>query len=151
MKKALIVGINDYPTCPLYACCNDADEMAKILEKNEDGSPNFFIKKEINVLTKSRLLKLINDCFSGDVDTALFYYSGHGYIDSLGGYLVTPDCNEYDMGVSLHDVLSIANNSKCKDRIIILDSCFSGYLGKITPSNQNTAVINEGVTILAAS
>ena len=34
---------------------------------------------------------------------------------------------------------------------IILDSCFSGFMGNINTGGQNTAVINEGVTILTAS
>lgn len=151
MRKALIVGIDDYPTCPLHACGNDADAMGNILERNEDGSINFHIKKEINVSSKAELRHLIKDCFSGDEDIALFYYSGHGYIDSIGGYLVTPDYTDDDYGVSLNDVLTIANKSRCKDRIIILDSCHAGFLGSINVSDQNTAVINEGVTILAAS
>lgn len=151
MRKALIVGIDDYPACPLHACGNDADAMGNILERNEDGSINFHIKKEINVSTKAELRHLIKDCFSGDEDIALFYYSGHGYIDSIGGYLVTPDYTDDDYGVSLNDVLTIANKSRCKDRIIILDSCHAGFLGSINVSDQNTAVINEGVTILAAS
>ena len=51
---------------------------------------------------------------------ALFYYSEHGHIDSVGGYLVTPDFTECDYGVSLQEILSIANNSKCKETIIYL-------------------------------
>ena len=31
MRKALVVGINDYTDCPLNGCCNDADEVSSIL------------------------------------------------------------------------------------------------------------------------
>lgn len=151
MRKALVIGIDEYIQCPLYGCCNDADDVAKILESNADGSPNFSVKLEKNVCNKADLRKLIEDCFSGDADIALFYYSGHGHIDSIGGYLVTPDFSDYDAGVSLQDVLTIANASQCKDKVIILDSCFSGFMGNINTGGQNTAVINEGVTILTAS
>lgn len=48
-------------------------------------------------------------------------------------------------------MLTIANNSKCKDKIIILDSCYSGTLGTISTLGQNTSIIGEGVTILTAS
>ena len=34
MRKALIVGIDDYEQCPLYGCCNDADDIAKTLSRN---------------------------------------------------------------------------------------------------------------------
>lgn len=151
MKKALLVGIDDYPNCPLHGCCNDAKAMKALLERNEDGSPNFSIKLKENVRTKGELRKLVEDCFSGDEEIALFYFSGHGQIDSVGGYLVTPDYSNSDWGVSLQDVLAIANGSHCQNKIIILDSCHSGFAGSINTSGQNTAVINEGVTILTAS
>lgn len=151
MRKALIVGIDNYTQCPLHGCCNDAEHMAQELSCNGDGSPNFSVKLQKNVSTKAHLRKLIEECFSGDADVALFYYSGHGHIDNVGGYLVTPDFGAHDYGVSLQEVLNIANDSRCKDKIIILDSCYSGFMGSISSSGQVTAVINEGVTILTAS
>ena len=151
MRKALLVGIDEYSQCPLHGCRNDAEAIKKLLSKNEDKTPNFSVKLENNVKTKSGLKKLIKECFSGDADVALFYYSGHGYIDSTGGYLVTPDFSEEDYGVSLQDVLTIANKSNCKDKIVILDSCYSGALGNIAVMGQNTSIIGEGVTILTAS
>ncbi len=150
-KKALVVGIDDYEQCPLRGCCNDADAITTLLSRNEDDSVNFSVRIEKNVKTKGMLRKLIDDCFTGDADCALFYYSGHGHIDSVGGYLVTPDFSEHDYGVSLQEILTIANNSKCKARFIILDSCYSGFMGCINSNGQNTAIINEGVTILTAS
>lgn len=150
-RKALVVGINDYPNNPLTGCLNDSEAIKDILANHENGDPNFDVWKKDNVATKGELRKLIEQCFEGDADVALFYYSGHGHIDNVGGYLVTPDYKSGDWGVSLQDVLTIANKSKCKERIIILDSCFSGFMGSISTEGQNTAVINEGVTILTAS
>ena len=151
MRKALVVGIDQYSQCPLHGCCNDADAIGKLLSRNGDDSLNFSVKLEKNVPTKSALQKLVRKCFSGNEDVALFYYSGHGHVDSTGGYLVTPDFSADDYGVSLQDVLTIANESQCKDKIIILDSCYSGFMGSISTIGQNTAIINEGVTILTAS
>ena len=144
-RKALVVGIDNYPSCPLYGCCNDSEAIKDLLSNHENGNPNFAVWKKDNVMTKGELRMLIEKCFEGDADVALFYYSG------LGGYLVTPDFSEYDYGVSLQDVLTIANNSKCKERIIILDSCYSGFMGSINTTEQDTAVIKEGVTIMTAS
>ncbi|MBF4354509.1 caspase family protein, partial [Vibrio anguillarum] len=45
MKKALIIGINDYPNSPLGGCVNDANTLATVLESNGDGSPNFSVRK----------------------------------------------------------------------------------------------------------
>lgn len=151
MNKALVVGIDDYPGCHLCGCCNDANRIQKLLARHEDGSPNFQVKKCLNVATKAELKAIISECFSGNEEVALFYYSGHGQIDSVGGYLVTPDYKRDDWGVSLHEILQIVNTSHCKNKIIILDSCYSGFMGSISTAGQDTAVIQEGVTILTAS
>jgi hypothetical protein len=50
----------------------------------------------------------------------------------------------------MNDILQLANQSKAKEVLLILDCCFSGHLGD--PSNfQGYAQLREGVTILAAS
>ena len=150
-RKALVVGIDEYPNCPLHGCCNDSEAIKDLLSNHGNGDPNFAVWKKDNVATKGELKELIVKCFEGTADVALFYYSGHGHIDRIGGYLVTPDYTKNDYGVSLHEVLTIANDSKCKERIIILDSCYSGIMGSINTSGQNTTVINEGVTIMTSS
>ncbi|MGU9940263.1 caspase family protein [Empedobacter brevis] len=151
MKKALIVGINDYPIAPLTGCENDAYAIKSILDTNGDGSPNFDIELKLNVSAKSELKTLIIDLFKGDSDVALLYFSGHGYIDDLGGgFLVTPDAQKNDLGVGMDEVLNYANVSKCKNKVIILDCCHSGAFG--SPSgNNNKADIGDGITILTAS
>ena len=141
MKKAMVIGIDNYPECPLTGCINDATNIANILAKNEDGSPNFDVKLKTDICTKSQLKGLITECFSGDATVALFYFSGHGYIDSLGGYLVTPDFTNNDYGVSLQEILTIINQSNCKDKIIILDSCHSGFMGNININGQSTTIL----------
>lgn len=150
-RKALVVGINDYAGCPLKACVNDSNEMEKLLSKNGDGTPNFDVVKLNDIQTKKELITAIKECFSGNSDVALFYYSGHGYIDERGGYLATPDYYVSDAGVSLHELLSIVNNSKCKEKIVILDSCYSGDIGKDSALGTDISIINDGVTILTSS
>lgn len=150
MRKALVVGINAYPGSPLRGCINDASGLASIIETNGDGSPNFDVRLETDVSTKSLLKGMITDLFAGDADSALFYFSGHGFINAIGGYIVTPDFKKYDEGVSMDEILIIANQSKVKNKIIILDCCHSGALG--SPSiTGNMSHIAEGVSILTAS
>ncbi len=150
-RKALVVGINKYSSCPLNACVNDANAMAKLLAKHEDGTPNFDVVKLNDVQTKKELTEAIKKCFTGNSDVALFYYSGHGFIDERGGYLATPDYFISDAGVSLHELLSIVNESRCKEKVIILDSCFSGDMGKDKVLDGDSSIINDGVTILTSS
>lgn len=151
MRKALVVGINNYPSCPLRGCVNDASAFASIIETNGDGSPNFDVKLITDVMTKSELKSLIIDLFSGDSDTSLFYFSGHGFINDIGGYIVTPDAKINDEGVSMDEILSIANDSKSKNKIIILDCCHSGALGSPKITGGRSCNISEGVSILTSS
>jgi hypothetical protein len=51
----------------------------------------------------------------------------------------------------MSDVLTLANTSPAKERIIILDCCHSGALGQLPAVNNDAAIITEGVTILSAS
>jgi hypothetical protein len=150
MRKALIVGINEYPSAPLKGCVNDASEISSILSSNGDNSPNFDIRLELNVATKAKLKKMIVDLFSGDDDTVLFYFSGHGFINEIGGYLVTPDYQNYDEGISMEEILTIINGSRAKDKIVILDCCHSGAMGSPTLSSGSSHIA-EGVSILTAS
>lgn len=151
MKKALVVGINNYTSCPLHGCINDAKDVEAAISRNGDGTVNFSVKTLLDVATKGTLRNAIEDCFSGDTDIALFYFSGHGYIDSVGGYIVTPDFTPGDYGISMQDLLTIVNNSKCKNKVVVLDCCHAGMIGNIPIGNQNTAIISEGVTLLTAS
>lgn len=150
MKKALVVGINSYPSSPLRGCINDASGLASIIETHGDGSPNFDVRLETDVQTKSELKTMIAELFSGINDTVLLYFSGHGFLNELGGYLVTPDHKTYDEGISMDEILVLANQSKTKDKIIILDCCHSGAFGSPT-IGRGASQLDEGISILTAS
>jgi len=149
--KALVVGINDYPKSRLHGCINDATEFKNLIARNGDGSPNFEVRLETTVGTKSVLKEMISKLFAGDCDTIVLYFSGHGFVSELGGYIVTPDYKAYDEGVSMDEILKLANKSKAKDKIIILDCCYSGAIGQQKVGDHNAIHIAEGVTILTSS
>jgi hypothetical protein len=152
MKKALVVGINNYLQAPLTACINDAKEVANLLRFDGTGMGNFDDVRIVeDVATKGALVEQIYNLFKREDDVALFYYSGHGGVDNVDSYLVAPDARKYDLGVSVNTILKIANESKCQNRIIILDCCHSGALGTTNLIGGTTSLINNGVTILAAS
>ena len=154
MRKALIVGIDNYPSSPLNGCVNDANAIANTLETNGDGSPNFSIRLVTSPsvdVTRSSLKEAIEQLFSGESDMALLYFSGHGFIKSTGGYLVTVDASRYDEGVSMDEILTMANQSKAKNKVIILDCCHSGALGSPSITGNNLAQLSEGLSVLTAS
>lgn len=154
MRKALIIGINDYPSAPLGGCVNDANTLATVLESNGDGSPNFGVRKitcpSVDI-TRPVLREAIEQLFSGNCDMALLYFSGHGYIKSTGGYLVTTDAKKYDEGVSMDDILALANQSQARNKVIIFDCCHSGAMGSPSLSGNGTAQLAEGMSVLTAS
>lgn len=159
MKKALVVGIDDYPDAPLNACVNDAIRVAGLLEYNGDGSPNFSVK----TLTSNQqhvscelLHAEVARLFRGDADIALFYFSGHGLInpDTNAGSIVCQDGRRGAWGMALGELVGLANEGypRIKSTVIILDCCHSGFAGRDTVSNSNTTIshIGNGVTILTA-
>ena len=154
-RMALVVGIDDYPTSPLSGCVNDAVSVSDLLKEHADGSPDFDVRlvtAPSATITRASLKKQISDLFNAvDCDVALLYFSGHGTENDLGGYLVTPDAKLYEEGVSLTEVLTLANNSRARERIVILDSCMSGAFGQVPAIGSNAASLPEGVSILTAS
>lgn len=154
MKRALIVGIDDYKFSPLSGCVNDAERMCRVLSKNQDGSPNFQCRKLVAptaAINRQLLYSQIEELFSNEADVALFYFSGHGTINNLGGYLVTQDAERYSEGVSMVNILEIANKAKVREAVIILDCCHSGALGTVPEIQNERAVLREGLSVLTAS
>lgn len=156
MRKALVIGINYYAhSQPLFGCVDDAHSVKAILERHGDGSVNFDVQLftgtgPSDVVSRSNLKDYIERLFSDDSEIALFYFAGHGHIEATGGYLLASDSQRGDEGVSLTSLLTLANDSKAKNKIIVLDSCHSGIAGTPPDSGQN-AVLSEGITILTAS
>lgn len=156
MKVAVIVGINYYEHGnPLYGCVNDAYTVKSVLERNGDGSINFECKLLTASASRESIDKLflkdsIKQLFSIKAETALFYFAGHGHVEVTGGYLLASDSRRGDEGVSLTEILTLANESPATNKIIILDSCHSGIAGS-PPGNQNMSALMEGLTILTSS
>lgn len=157
MKRALVVGIDDYPGYPLHACVGDAMAVAQLLEKNGDGSPNFSVRpitSDKDKVTGANLTEAISELFKGDADTVLLYFAGHGIIDQEMnvGHIVSQDGRKGAWGVSLSDILGLANKAypRIKSSVIILDSCHSGFAGEVPALNSTASIIGSGVTILTA-
>lgn len=157
MRKALIVGVDYYAQInSLNGAVNDAYSVKATLERNADGTSNF---AQPNLLvstgagsdvTRAELRDAIDQLFRDDAEIALLYFAGHGHIDAVGGYICASDfANEHD-GLSLADIMSYANQSPAKNKVIVLDSCHSGSAGN-SATSAKVAETSEGVTILTAS
>lgn len=155
MRKALCVGIDYYEYFNgLNSCINDAKQMGQALSNDENGDPNFEVKylcasnKSFNV-TRRELKDRVSELFSGDPDIALFYFSGHGSIDSCGGYLCTSEITKPDEGLSLDELMKIVRDSSARNKVIILDSCHSGQIANHS-AMSNFSELPENTVILAA-
>lgn len=155
MRKALCIGIDCYEHVhDLHGCVNDANSVKAALERNGDGTLNFAVKlmcatSEASYINRNDLRDAIENLFKTDSEIAVLYYSGHGSFDALGGYLCTSEIQRPDEGVSLNEVMGFVAQSKARNNIIILDSCFSGAISNPVEM-QNYSVLHNGTTILAA-
>lgn len=156
MRIALIVGVNYYDHgSSLYGCVNDAHSVKSVLERHDGGAVNFDCKlmtstSSTEKVNRGELKDQIEELFKADAEVALFYFAGHGHIEATGGYLLATDSSRGDEGVSLSEILTFANSSPAKNKIIILDSCHSGIAGT-PPAGGQLASLSEGLTILTAS
>jgi uncharacterized caspase-like protein len=153
-RRALIVGIDNYPVAPLAGCVADADRMSVLLAHNADGSPNFDCRRVTDPpasVTARGLRQAIDELFAQPASMALFYFSGHGTENNLGGYLVTPDAALYQEGVAMAEVLTLANRSPVEQVVLVLDCCHAGHLGAVPAIDNKAAVLREGVSVLSAS
>jgi hypothetical protein len=158
MRRALCVGIDRYSFGNLRGYVNDAERMASLLSKHEDGSPNFDcrvlkapLKGKGDTVNRADLRKAVMELFKQPAEVALLHFSGHGTVNDLDGYLVTQDAVTYDEGLAMGEVLKMANDSKTEEVVILLDCCHSGHLGNPPAVDNARAMLREGVSILTAS
>jgi len=157
MRKALIVGIDYYERIRcLRGCVNDANSVKATLERHADGTINFATPLLLtgtgptDLVTASQLKDTVRELFKEDSEIALLYFSGHGYVGDLGGFLCTSECSKGDDGLSLTEVMTFAKASRAKNKIIVLDCCHSGAAGDHA-DHPALAELKEGTTILTAS
>jgi hypothetical protein len=157
MRRALCVGIDEYEFGPLNGCVNDAQRIKTVLERHQNGLPNFECRTlvapvgaGIDTVTRMTLREHLQRLFKDPADVALFHFSGHGTTNNLDGYLVTQDAKKYDEGVAMDDVLRLANGSMAREVVILLDCCYSGQLGNPPAIDNTKASLREGISILTS-
>jgi hypothetical protein len=159
MKRALVIGIDDYPEAPLKGCVNDAIEMKSVLQTLGNGDPNFSVRaltSQDGEVTSAAMHEAVEKLFEGDAETVVLYFAGHGIInrETNTGFIVSQDGKKGSWGMSLVEILALANRAypKIKSSVIMLDSCNSGFLGEIASLGGDApSLIGTGVTILTAS
>lgn len=158
-RRALLVGIDNYQRmAQLTGCVADALAMRELLQRNEDGSPNYdcrvITSAEGSPITREFLRSqwhALFDSFDGHI---LFHFSGHGTPTRAGGVLVTQDATPGDPGLPMDELVTLASRSNAKTLLLILDCCYAGKTGDaaiLQGDGRNQSLLREGLTILAAS
>lgn len=156
-RRALFVGLNDYPNMPLSGCVNDADAMASILHRNGNNTLNFDIRlsTKASEVTLGQLKSQVKTLFASPADVALFFFAGHGAVDDGQAYLCTSDYTPDTPGLRMEDLMQFADDAaeKIRNRIILLDCCFAGNASNhsIFSKTVSNALLSHGTTILTAS
>lgn len=153
MRRALLIGIDDYPDPNrLTGCVDDVKALRHSLEYNMDGSKNFDVEELINVTSGRIAMGQIETLFSRDLDVALLYFAGHGFVNTTGSELVFPvelASDGYYKGLQMRSIMDIVNRSNAKNKVIILDCCHAGDFGRYDIDIDNSD-LRTGVSILSA-
>src|SRR5262249_34119921 len=133
-KRALVVGINNYPEerNDLGSCVADAMAMKRILER--DFKFDEVVSLTDTEVTLTNLTSELDNLFSGvtPADRLVFYYSGHGYQMEDSNqvkqeYLVLSD----ESLLQDDELVKRAANLPPGVLTVIFDSCFSGGMEKL--------------------
>ncbi len=166
MRRALVVGIDGYDFGRLDGCVADAVALASVVSTHADGSPNWRTEVMCGAdgepsITREALRNGLAQLFSNARDgDLLFFFAGHGGQTLWGADLVTQDATENSLGVSMNDLITLANGSPARSVTLILDCCFSGDVGALPglqaaaaaePFRLTKTVLRENVTVMAAS
>lgn len=125
MKKALVVGIDDYSVRPLDGCVNDADALEEIFASVECG---FLVKKLTNGnATRAAVSRDIQWALR-DAEFSIFYFAGHGTQTDVTTYLATADTADGEEGVDVDWIQKAVARIAAEDQtvLILLDCCHSG-------------------------
>ena len=122
------VGVSDYPgiDMDLNLCSKDAQTMTWLYSKNTELC---YCQLLDDKATQSNIIKAMDDVFvkAEANDIVVFFYSGHGY---EGGFYV------YDGPLGYDKIRQAMSKSKCKNKMIFADACFSG---KIRTENNTSS------------
>jgi len=138
MKKAVCIGINNYPGIfnDLKGCVNDAKDWSALLQGMGFETTLVLDAQATRANVKSALQGLIEATNAGDM--AVFTYSGHGtQVSDKNG----DEGDPYDEAVYLYDGTVIDDDLRAilngihpqATLVIISDSCFSGSVTRLAP------------------
>jgi metacaspase-1 len=146
MKKAVCVGINNYPgsSNDLQGCVNDANDWSALLNEHGFETGLLLDSQATRKNIKAALENLVLSAKQGDV--VVFTYSGHGTQSlDLGG----DEGDKYDEAIYVYDGMIVDDDLRViidkinplATLVIISDSCFSGSVTRLVPEHARPRFI----------
>lgn len=130
------VGISDYPgqQHDLHLPAGDAKAISTLYQSNNGAHVSLLVNGKAK---KADIIKQMNEQFSkaGRDDIVVFFFSGHG---SPGVF------NVYDGNLSYDDIRTAMAGSKCNNKMIFADACFSGRIrqqGNAPQDNKSNVML----------
>lgn len=156
MKRALVIGIDQYEVAELTNCESDARRVAKLLERNEDGSRNFDVQLLLSdssqPISRGLMLAALKTLFGAPAELAVLYFAGHGVFDedTAAGTLLAQIGEADQTGIGLNEITALAAKAspRITSSVIILDCCQSGAVGNV--SGTERAMLGAGMPILTS-
>ena len=128
------VGIADYPGTAndLKLPAKDAQTITWLYAKNSSLQYCQLLNKEA---TRSKIVAAMDKVFAmaGENDIVVFFFSGHGY---PGGFCV------YDGNLNYREIRTSMSKSKCRNKMIFADACFSGKMRREETHVAQTEMIS---------
>ena len=161
--RVLAIGVSRFDNAPDLRYTNDdAERVVKAYREvgglQEDQVTLLVDSEEVKVDLRSLENSIAAQFQAANAnDTCVLFFSGHGFANSSSFYLVPSDFSIDDAertGLSLERLRELIASSKAKTKIIILDCCHSGAVGK-TPMNTGQVAASfraiPGCVAIAAS
>lgn len=141
-KRALCIGINDYPGTgsDLAGCVNDANDWAAALAKRGFSVATLFDRKATGAGIRAAIRTLLDAAKRGD--SLIIQYSGHGsFVPDEDGD--EPDGTDeclcpYDIGargpITDDELFELFSTKATGARLVLIsDSCHSGTVSRFAP------------------
>lgn len=139
-SRALVIGIDQYPSGPLIHACNDANAVANALIDKFD-----FPTKNVTLLlngdaTKAAITKaFLSFAETGWDDRVFVFFAGHGFTKTgrygESGFLVPADGQAVDLSSLLRwdELTRNAELVPAKHVLFVMDACYGGLALKRKP------------------
>ncbi len=134
------VGVSDYPgtSMDLRLSAEDAKTITYVYSKNTNMKYCQLLNEDATI---AKVKAAMNQVFSyaTENDIVLFFFSGHGY---EGGFCL------YDEYLSYEEIRNAMAKSKCKNKMIFADACFSGQIRTDKVSSQSAIDASKKANVM---